>query len=592
MQLVAFESWKGDTKRHRVLLIFLLTLLALLQAHKVSSAQILALHPPAPASPLENVYYVSSSGNDNNPGTLTHPWRTLQKAADTLVAGDTVYIRAGTYRERLIPENSGSSGNYITFAAYPGETVVIDGSGISLPSGVAGLVHISRENYIKIVGLQVKHACPDENSAGIVVSHASHIYIEGNYTYNTVSSGIGVWVSDHVTVLGNEVELACNGGHQESITIARTDTFEVKDNHVHHGGPGTHIGEGIGIDVKNGSTNGKVYGNYVHHQQSVGIYVDSVSKHTYNIEVFDNVVHDAQANFGIAVAAESGGLLENVTIYNNVIYDSYSGIYVSRCCSGSASHPMRDITIINNTIYGNGIEWGGGMSIVNPDIENLVVRNNILSQNLSYQLWLHADVPLDSLVVDYNLIDGFRGGAREILGDHHVEGDPMFRDPAGADFHIQIGSLAIDSGRAENAPDYDFDGDSRPQGEAYDIGADEYAFGLDVVPDVLIFWVEIGEVNPDPKTVRIESRSDDTMTWTATLSPTVSWLSIAPGSGTTPAVLTVTVDVTGLGTLFGGADIVLVGEKGATRDQQRIQVNLAVVEHIYRVYLPLIVRQY
>ena len=35
--------------------------------------------------------------------------------------------RAGTYNERVIPENSGSAGNYITYAAYPGETVTIDG---------------------------------------------------------------------------------------------------------------------------------------------------------------------------------------------------------------------------------------------------------------------------------------------------------------------------------------------------------------------------------------------------------------------------------------------------------------------------------
>src|SRR5512139_2607009 len=43
-------------------------------------------------------YYVSgSSGNDDNPGTLESPWQTIQKANATLQAGDTVYIRGGTY---------------------------------------------------------------------------------------------------------------------------------------------------------------------------------------------------------------------------------------------------------------------------------------------------------------------------------------------------------------------------------------------------------------------------------------------------------------------------------------------------------------
>ena len=48
-------------------------------------------------------YYVSTSGNDGNNGTsLSTPWRTINKAAQTMVAGDTVYVRGGTYREVCI----------------------------------------------------------------------------------------------------------------------------------------------------------------------------------------------------------------------------------------------------------------------------------------------------------------------------------------------------------------------------------------------------------------------------------------------------------------------------------------------------------
>src|ERR1051325_7473065 len=47
-------------------------------------------------------YYVSTSGSDGNNGTsLSTPWRTINKAAQTMVAGDTVYIRGGTYRESV-----------------------------------------------------------------------------------------------------------------------------------------------------------------------------------------------------------------------------------------------------------------------------------------------------------------------------------------------------------------------------------------------------------------------------------------------------------------------------------------------------------
>ena len=73
-------------------------------------------------------YVVAPDGNDSNPGSETKPWLTIQKAANTLVSGDTVYIRAGIYEEQVIPQNSGSAGNTITYAAYPGETVTIDGN--------------------------------------------------------------------------------------------------------------------------------------------------------------------------------------------------------------------------------------------------------------------------------------------------------------------------------------------------------------------------------------------------------------------------------------------------------------------------------
>ena len=43
------------------------------------------------------IYYVAPDGNDSNPGTESLPWRTIQKAANNMVAGDTVFIRAWTY---------------------------------------------------------------------------------------------------------------------------------------------------------------------------------------------------------------------------------------------------------------------------------------------------------------------------------------------------------------------------------------------------------------------------------------------------------------------------------------------------------------
>ncbi|MDY0042242.1 MAG: right-handed parallel beta-helix repeat-containing protein, partial [Desulforhabdus sp.] len=226
-----------------------------------------------------DVYYVAPSGSDSNPGTAALPWLTIQKAANTLVAGDTVYVKAGTYQERVIPKNSGAVGESITYAAYGNDNVTLDGSSVFVPRW-AGLFEIMDKSYIQVVGFKIKNS----SYTGILVEDSSHIRIEQNYTYDTFSSGIGVWNCDHVTISNNEVELACNDGDQECITVAGTDTFEISNNQVHHGGPGISGAEGIA--AKDGSRNGKVLDNHVHHMNRLGIYVDAWDKHTYNIEVF------------------------------------------------------------------------------------------------------------------------------------------------------------------------------------------------------------------------------------------------------------------------------------------------------------------
>lgn len=76
-----------------------------------------------------SVYYVSMTGSDiTGTGTLSNPWRTIQKAADTMTAGDTCIIRGGTYEETVTLNTSGTSDNPINFHAYAGENVTVSGA--------------------------------------------------------------------------------------------------------------------------------------------------------------------------------------------------------------------------------------------------------------------------------------------------------------------------------------------------------------------------------------------------------------------------------------------------------------------------------
>lgn len=74
-----------------------------------------------------NDYFVSVNGNDSNSGTIEMPFKTIQKAANAMQAGDVCYIREGVYRETVTPPNSGSAGNPVSFINYNNEKVIITG---------------------------------------------------------------------------------------------------------------------------------------------------------------------------------------------------------------------------------------------------------------------------------------------------------------------------------------------------------------------------------------------------------------------------------------------------------------------------------
>ena len=73
--------------------------------------------------------HVATNGTDTGDGSASRPLRTINRAAELAVAGDTVLVHEGEYREWVRPRRSGLSGTRrITYQAAPGEHVVIKGS--------------------------------------------------------------------------------------------------------------------------------------------------------------------------------------------------------------------------------------------------------------------------------------------------------------------------------------------------------------------------------------------------------------------------------------------------------------------------------
>ncbi|WP_433118372.1 RICIN domain-containing protein [Micromonospora sp. CA-246542] len=112
---------------------------ALLAAALVAATLPAVVISQSPASAaVQETYYVAPDGNDSNAGTQASPFKTVQRARDVVrtvnanMSGDiNVYLRGGRYPVTSTVEfgasDSGTNGYRISYAAYPGETPVLDG---------------------------------------------------------------------------------------------------------------------------------------------------------------------------------------------------------------------------------------------------------------------------------------------------------------------------------------------------------------------------------------------------------------------------------------------------------------------------------
>jgi uncharacterized protein YjdB len=83
----------------------------------------------APAA-ARSGFYVSPDGSSANDGSRDRPWslaHALSGAAGRLAAGDTVWLRGGTYRGSFRTSIAGQPGRPIVFRQYPGERATVDG---------------------------------------------------------------------------------------------------------------------------------------------------------------------------------------------------------------------------------------------------------------------------------------------------------------------------------------------------------------------------------------------------------------------------------------------------------------------------------
>jgi hypothetical protein len=447
---------------------------------------------PKSVTAAGKIYYVATTGNDSNSGTIAQPWLTPQHASDNTVAGDIVYFRAGTYTNatRWTFANSGDNVNgYIIYQNYPGETV-----NIQLTNAAYSGMATNGKNYLKFSGINFL-GDSDTGSYGLFVYQSNHIIIQNCTVTGTAGSGIYTREADYVTIDGcvlNRCRMVF--GLEENLSLCATSHFEVKNCVVRD--PGT--AQALGIDMKEGCHDGSVHDNEVYNlsgMYNAGIYIDARGN-SYNIDIYNNKIHDIpdSGSYGISMGDENpldgkpAGSVYNVNVYNNVVWNCKSGGIILSQTGTRTSPPgaygyttFKNVYIINNTFYNNGCYTYGSefySDIPASNATNIVYRNNISYKTITLTIPI-CDVGLmyDSgkLLADHNLWYTSNGtfytDKGYVKGTNTVETDPMFIN-APTNLNIESSSSAKDTGSVTLAPSTDYLGTTRPQGSRIDISTE------------------------------------------------------------------------------------------------------------------------
>jgi hypothetical protein len=384
------------------------------------------------------IYYVSTSGSDSNPGTLSQPWRTIQHAANSVHAGDTAEVEGGTYNEIVTMKTSGNATQgYITFTNYSGQTPALDGTGLSVgSSGQTGLFSLEGTfSYIIIQGFEIrnfKSSAKGKVPVGIDFEGAgSNIEIVNNHIHNiaqTLTScndanalAIAIYGTQapasisNLTLSGNEIDHNTTGC-SENVSFDGNVQYFVESNNLVHDGDNIgldNIGfEGVSPKVNyDQARDGWVFQNTIYNITSTTnpVYHDQVGADAYycdgctRVIVERNLIHDSDLS---EMASEHSGHTSSYVIFrNNVIYHSlYVGLSIGGYSKGvgGTDHCM----IVNNSLWDDGTDGSSGLGELQIQYyaTNNIIENNIAyASPTGYLLYDYTSSEAHPATLDYNL---------------------------------------------------------------------------------------------------------------------------------------------------------------------------------------------
>ncbi|MGH6811267.1 MAG: right-handed parallel beta-helix repeat-containing protein [Methylocella sp.] len=393
-------------------------------------------------------YYVATVGSDSNPGTLSAPFLTLQRAANVATAGTTVHVAPGTY-------------NQSSYCSIPALGVSAETTVCMQTSGTAA----APITFISDTKWGAKLTCPNGTSGSFFFLVASHIVVSGfDMTCPNGSDGwaAGMFGNNGYNTFFN------NYLHDFSVNACISVGILMGSNASHLNW--TNTGHNIYDSnvIRHGGANDS---RYPQCNQYHGIYMTS----TYEVAT-NNIV---SGMIGIGIQSYGGGVCHQ-TISNNTVFDNSQGGIIAENTGATSGYAdmcgnggVTDYETITNNIavnngYGNGYSGqdGGihlyGSTPSNPGTHNLI-SNNVAYGNSNWQSLATFPAGVN------NTISGTNASVFS-----NYQSDKNWAPASNYNFQNyaeRSGSTSIGAGIATGAPANDIVGVARPQGGKYDIGA-------------------------------------------------------------------------------------------------------------------------
>jgi hypothetical protein len=431
-------------------------------------------------------WYVATNGNNNNPGTLDQPFKTLPMAIEVASPGDEIQLRGGNYISQEIRINKSN----LLIKSYPGEWAII--------TAVTDVEDISACLWYS----------DPETSGGslqrleIVGGYYYAIKFETNWDWdNSVPFNQRRGVSN-VTIKDCKIHHSGRDGIKLTPACANISILNCE---IHHTGvgPGAQLDfNAEGIDNVN-APDLTVRGCYFHDIATTGIYVKGGGR---NCVIEGNRVENCGEGgiyLGFYTDAEWFDTQSNPLYFENINGLVMNNLIINTQHAGIGLWGAKDAQVYNNTVINGGQAEHSGLFFNTTDVwiddnnsaqvgsQNVRIQNNLFVQSANQTLAM-VRVREGALVGNTNLVDNnfYYDPNGAVFLDDNLDWQEWtladwkaqtFRDlhsfavnpNLDANYHLQANSPCINAGVNIAGVIRDFDGHLRSDG-AHDVGADEY----------------------------------------------------------------------------------------------------------------------